>query len=112
MAVVVNSSLIALTDDMENGLEIYKLEIASPDPCLQTLCLLELPSLAPGAYIISFALTEWVPTSTSYARSRSSRGYHLPFYSSTIGMIVLRIGYCLPGGVNCSYAIIINVKGP
>ncbi len=109
--VAINSSLIALIGDTENSLEICKLEIASPDPCLRTLCLLELPSLAPGTYIISSARTGWVPTSTSYARSRSSRGYHLPFCSSTIGMIVLRIGYCLPGRANCSYAITINVKG-
>ncbi len=110
-AVVISSSLIALIRDRENSLEICELEIASPAPRLQTLCFLELPLLVPGASLyLSTVHREWVPTSASYTRSRSSRGYHLPFYSSTIGMIVLGLGYPLRRGFYHSYAIVISVE--
>jgi len=111
-AVSINSNLVSLVEDYENRLEICKLEL-DPVPRLQTLCFLELPPLAPGASNFCFdAITEWVPTSKSYARTRSSRGYHLPFYSSAIGTIALRFQYRLPSMIpffGDSYALIISV---
>jgi len=96
VAVSINSSLVLLVEDYENRLEICKLELG-PIPRLQTLCFLELPPLAPGvSNFFLEAIMEWVPTSKSYARTRSSRGYHLPFYSSAIGTIALRFQYHLP----------------
>jgi len=112
MAVSINSSLVSLVEDYENRLEICKLELY-PVPRLQTLCFLELPPLASG--VSNFFLdanTEWVPTSKSYARTRSSRGCHLPFYSSAIGTIALRFQYQLLGKfhfIDDSYALIISV---
>jgi hypothetical protein len=109
--VVINSNLIALIRDKENSLEICRLEIASPAPRLQTLCFLELPLLVPRAsFCLRTVHREWVPTSTSYTRTRSSRGYHLPFYSSTIGTIVLGLGYQIRRGFYHSYAIVISVE--
>ena len=114
IAVSINSDLVSLVEDYENRLEICKLEL-EPVPRLQTLCFLELPPLAPGASNFFFeAITEWVPTSKSYARTRSSRGCHLPFYSSKIGTIALRFRYQLPHKVlfmdnSEQYALIIGV---
>jgi len=94
VAVVINSSLIALMKDGENSLEVCRLEITSPGPRLQTLCFLELPPLASDTSVtLREASTEWVPTSKDYARSRSSRGHHLPFYSSTVRTIGLLLDY-------------------
>src|SRR5712691_4488426 len=111
-AVSINSHLVSLVEDYENRLEICKLEL-DPVPRLQTLCFLELPPLASDASNVFFgAITEWVPTSKSYARTRSSRGYHLPFYSSAIGTIALRFQYLLPSTslyLDDSYALIISV---
>src|SRR5260221_2952876 len=95
-AVSINSNLVSLVEDYENRLEICKLELY-PVPRLQTLCFLELPPLASG--VSNFFLdtnTECVPTSKSYARTRSSRGCHIPFYSSAVGTIALRFRYQLP----------------
>jgi len=119
MAVSINSSLVLLVDDYENRLEICKLEL-NPVPLarLETLCFLELPPSPSTSISFSGFITEWVPTSKSYARTRSSRGYHLPFYSSAIGTIALRFQYqLLPGvipiedadSVSESYALIISV---
>lgn len=112
-AVAINCNLIALTGDRENSLEICKLDTASPSPCLQTLCFLELPLLMPNAFLYPLTdHTEWVPTSTSYAQSRSSREYHLPFFSSAIGLIKLGLMYQTREGLSWldrSYAMIISV---
>jgi hypothetical protein len=76
-----------------NRLEICKLEINPPGPCLQTVCFLELPPLTPGVIVVlSEVLTEWVPTSKDYAQ-RSCRERHVPFYSSRVGTIALRLDY-------------------
>ena len=78
----------------ENNLEVCKLEFASPGWGLQTVCFLELPPLASDSSIaLHAAYTEWVPTSKDYARSRTARGYHVPFYSSTVHTIGLLLGY-------------------
>ena len=109
MAVSINSSLISLIEDCENRLEICKLEL-DPVPQLQTLCFLELPPLASGASHFFFgAYTEWVPTSKSYVRTRSSRGYRLPFYTSTIGTMALRFQYQRQFKLAYSFALILNV---
>ena len=110
MAVSINSSLVSLIEDCENRLEICKLEL-DPVPLLQTLCFLELPPLASGASHFLFeASKEWVPTSKTYARTRSSRGYHLPFYTSAIGTMALRFQYQLQFKLVYSYALIISVE--
>ena len=110
VAVSINSNLVSLVEDYENRLEICKLGLDSV-PLLQTLCFLELPPLAPGASNLFFeAVTEWVPTSNSYAGTRSSRRCQLPFYSSAIGTIALRLRYQLPPTLYAeTYALIINV---
>jgi hypothetical protein len=80
--------------DFENSLEICKLEINSPSPHLKTLCHLEFPPLTEGINFASCgACTEWVPTSKDYAQYRSSRGFHSPFYSSTVRTLGLRLSY-------------------
>lgn len=111
-AVSIDSSLVSLVDDCENRLEICKLEL-DPVPRLQTLCFLGLPPLAPGASNVLFgAVSEWVPTSKYYARTRSSRGCHLPFYSSAVGTIALQFQYHLPESHwqdFDTYALIISV---
>lgn len=103
--------------DSANRLEICKLEITSPAPCLQTICFLELPRLTSGniSVVLSELHMEWVPTSEDYVRSRSSRGHHLPFYSSTVSSIELLLGYeyrYSPQNLHISYeyTMIINVK--
>ena len=109
--VSINSSLVLLMEGCENRLEICKLEL-DPSPRLQTLCFLELPPLASGALHLFFdAYTEWVPTSISYPRTRSSRGYHLPFYSSAIGTIALLFQYQSQLESPPSYALIISAAG-
>jgi len=108
MAVSINSSLVSVIADGDNRLEICKLELDS-GPRLQTLCFLELPPLTSGtSNILSRADKEWVPTSKSYVRTRSSRGYHLPFYSSAIGTIALRFNYQRSWMVG-PYVLIISV---
>jgi len=116
---VIDDTTFALTKDTANRLEICKLEISSHASCLQTLCFLELPlltSLAGGTSVVLKEIhMEWVPTSEDYVRSRSSRGHHLPFYSSTVSSIALLLGYEYyhPTGIfqfSYEYTMIINVK--
>jgi len=93
---VIDSNLIALIRVGLNRIEIYRLEIclSASVPLLKMVCLLELPPVTPTTSVtcISSAM-EWVPTSRHYKRSRSSRGYHIPFYSSTVGTIALILRY-------------------
>ena len=93
---VIDNNLIALIKDSANSLEICKLEVtASLGPRLRTICFLDLPPLTSEAScVFSMAIKEWVPTSKHHARSSSSRKYHIPFYSSTVGTIALRLNYC------------------
>ena len=109
MALFINSSLVSLVEGCENGLEICKLKL-DPSPQLRTLCFLDLPRLAPNAsHFFVEAYREWVPTSKSYTQTRSSREYHLPFYSSAIGTIALHFQYRVGFDIPSSYAFIINV---
>ena len=109
VAVAINSCLVSIIGDCENRIEICKLEL-DPAPRLQTLCFFELPPLASGAvHYLSRAFKEWAPTSKSYVRTRSSRGYHLPFYSSAIGTIALHFHYRLHLQNIYSYALIISI---
>jgi hypothetical protein len=102
-----------LLKDGGNRLEVLKLETTSPDPCLQTICFLELPPLKSGVSVdLSWSIEEWVPTSKNYAQSRSSRESHAHFYSSTVGTVALFLDYRLPGQ-KClvhRYALIIDVE--
>ena len=93
-ALVINNHLIAIMNDGKNSLDIYRLKIDLPDPHLKTVCSFELPPLTRGSNVCSRAASkEWVPTSKDYARYRSSRGYHSPFYSSTIRTLGLLLDY-------------------
>ena len=104
--------------DGGNRLEVCKLDITSPGPCLQKICSLELPPLMPSVYVNLFRIVaEWVPTSKNYARSRTSRASHAHFYSSTVGTIALFLNYTIPRGIYgatyglpYTYALIIGVE--
>jgi hypothetical protein len=99
--------------DGGNCLEVCKLEITSPNPCLQTICFLELPPLMSGASVmLSWNIDEWVPTSRNYAQSRSSREIYAPFYSSTVGTVALFLDYRLTKNRRRvhRYALIIDVE--
>jgi len=110
-AAVIDSSLVALIDEVEHRLEICKLETPTLGPYLQTLCFFDLPSLvgSVASLFVSRIQKEYVPTSKHHAQSRSSRGCHLPFYSHTIGTIALRLQFALGMTVYHSYALIISI---
>jgi hypothetical protein len=78
-----------------NGLEIYELNVAPPDPHLRKVCFLALPTMIRSASItLSGVRREWIPTSKYCRRSGSSQGCHgLPFYSSTVTTIGLDLCY-------------------
>jgi hypothetical protein len=81
-------------NDGKNSLDICRLEIDPPGPHLKTVCNFELLPLTSGSSVLSHAaIKEWIPTSKDYARYRSSRGYHSPFYSSTIRTLGLLLDY-------------------
>jgi hypothetical protein len=95
---IIENGVFALMKDTANHIVVCKLEITPPGPCLQTVCILELPPLRSAASVVlSEILMEWVPTSKGYARSRSSRERHVPFYSSTVNTIALLLDYHVPG---------------
>jgi hypothetical protein len=86
--------MFALMTDTGNHLVVCKLEISPSGPCLQTVCILELPPLSSGtSAILSDILMEWVPTSKDHTRSRPPRRVHIPFYSSRVGTIALLLEY-------------------
>ena len=104
--------------DGGNRLEVCKLDITSPGPCLQKICSLELPPLMPWVSVHLYRIfAGWVPTSKNYARSRSSRASPAHFYSSTVGTITLFLNYTIPRGfygatygLPYGYALIIDVE--
>ena len=111
---VTDDDVFVLTKDSGNRLEVFQLEITSHDPCLQTICVLELPPLMLGvSVVVSHIAMEWVPTSKNYARTRSSRAGHTHFYSSTVGTIALHLDYHTSskrdGDLYRYYALIIDV---
>ena len=84
--------MFVLMKDTSNHLVVCKFEITPLSPCLQTVCILELPPLESGASVVlSEVLVERIPTSKGYERSTSSQG--LPFYSSQVGTIALLLDY-------------------
>jgi len=92
----IDDNLIAIMNDRKNSLEICRLEIDPPGPHLKTVCNFELLPLTSGSNVCSRdAFKEWVPTLKDYARYRSSRGYHSPFYSSTIRTFGLVLDYLI-----------------
>ena len=94
----ISDNVVLLMKDGGNCLEVLKLEITSPDPCIQTICFLGLPPLMPGVSVeLSWNHEEWVPTSKNYAQSRSSRASHAHFYSSTVSTIAPFLYYRMPG---------------
>jgi hypothetical protein len=87
-------NLIALAHGNDNRLEICKLEVTSRVPHLQTLYLLELPTLRPHVCcVISAAEKEWVPTSPYQHHSQSSRRRLVPFRSCRVGTLFLSVDY-------------------
>lgn len=114
-ALVTDDNVFVLMKDSGNRLEVLKLEITPHDPCLQTICFLELPPLMPGvSVVVSQSIMEWVPTSKNYARTRSSRAGHAHFYSSAVGTIALYLDYHTSlegdGDPYSYYALIIDVE--
>jgi len=106
----IDSNLIALTREELNRIEVYRLEIcpSASVPLLQTVCFLELPPVTSNTAVgLICKDMEWVPTSRHYKRSRSSRRYHIPFYSSTVGTIGLLLHYRVErrGSFKCTMAI-------
>jgi hypothetical protein len=96
-ALAMSDNLIAIMNDGKNSLEICRLEIDPPGPHLKSVCHFELPPLTSDSFVFSRGDSkEWVPTSKDYARYRPSRGYHSPFYSSTIRTLGLHLEYNLP----------------
>ena len=111
---VIDSSLIALIKMDLNRIDIYRCEVhpSTNVPLLQTVCVLELPPVIPTTSVKCFrSAMEWVPTSRQYKQSRSSRGYHVPFYSSTVGTIGLRLCYYVASGTSLEYTMIISMAG-
>ena len=109
--IVINDNLIALLDPATNGLDIYKLDLVSPNPQLQKLCSLEFPQLLPNVWVnLSRVNWEWMPTSMSRRQSVSSRRGHVTFYSSTVGTLaLLLVHYVLHHYHKSHYMMIINV---
>jgi len=108
--IIINDSLIALFYPEKNGLDIYKLDLTPHNPQLQKLCSLDLPRLAPNAYVDVKVDWEWIPTSKCRRRSGSSGRRHVTFYSSTVGTIGLHLVYSPFQWVNGPhYAMIIDV---
>lgn len=89
----IDGSLIMLANCTKNSLEICKLELASQEPRLQTVCFLELPTLEPYAFVVvSRVEKEWVPTSSHGALSQQlPRKRIVPFRSSKVGTIGLLV---------------------
>lgn len=110
-AVVINSSLVALMDEVKHSLEICELEISTPGPHLLTLCFFEFPPLAlvGSRFMYGNICKEWVPTSKHHAQSRSSRGCHLPFYSPTISTIALPFNRGVGMKSQFLYAMVISI---
>jgi hypothetical protein len=91
---VINDGLIALIKDSANSLEICRLDVASPNPRLQTVCFLDLPPLTSDACgVVAMAIKEWVPSTRHHSQSQSSRGRLIPFYSCQFGTIGLLFNY-------------------
>jgi len=112
--VVIDSSLVALIREKLNRLEIYRLEVCPSTgvTLLRTVCLLELPSVTPITSLSwRFSAMEWVPTSRHYKQSRSSQGYHVPFYSSKVGTMGLLLHYRVSLGYSCQCTMIISIAG-
>ncbi|KAI0251758.1 hypothetical protein BJV78DRAFT_1208546 [Lactifluus subvellereus] len=97
--VIMDNSFIMLVNCWMTYLEICKLELASPDPRLQTVCFLELPALELYAFaVVSTVSKEWIPTSEHDAQSQLTRKRIAPFRSSRVGTIGLLLEYepCTP----------------
>lgn len=108
--IVINDSLIALFNPQTNSLDIYQLDLVSPNPQLNNLCSLDLPQLIPNGCVRASVDWEWIPTSKRHGRSGSSRRHHVAFCSSTVGTIGLLLAYYLSTwGSRSNYAMIIEV---
>jgi len=94
---VIDGNIVMLIRESINSLEIYKLELASSEPRMQSVCLLELPPLKPDALIFhSMFAKEWIASSERHARSRSSQRRLLPFRSSSNDTVALLLSYHIP----------------
>ena len=80
-----------------NCVEIYRLELASSQPRMRSVCTLGLPPLIPEARIFEYTFAkEWIPSPEHRARSRFSQRRHLPFRSSRNDTIALFLSYYYP----------------
>ena len=104
-----DNNIVALIHGNENCIEICKLEIMSPGPRLQTLCLLELPPLESNALcVISAVEKEWVQTSQNENHRQSSRGRLIPFRSSRIATLFFSLKYGMFNATR-GYGMIVSV---
>lgn len=88
----IDGSLVMLVNCTRNSFEICRLELASPEPRLYTVCFLELPALEPYAFVVvSTVDKEWIPTTEHGARSQPTRKRVVPFRSSNVGTIGLLV---------------------
>ncbi|KAH9070666.1 hypothetical protein EDB83DRAFT_2517813 [Lactarius deliciosus] len=107
----IDRSFVLLIRESINTLEIHKLELASSPPRMKTVCSLELPPLKPNALIFSSMISkEWIASSERRAGSQFSRR-RLPFRSSRIDTMTLRLSYRTPeSGIRPpGYAFIFSV---
>ncbi|KAH8979047.1 hypothetical protein EDB86DRAFT_2988868 [Lactarius hatsudake] len=108
---VIDRSFVLLIRESINTLEIHKLEITSSPPRMKTVCSLELPPLKPDALIFSSMFSkECIASSERRAGSQFSRR-RLPFRSSRIDTVTLRLSYRTPeSGIRPpGYAFIFSV---
>ncbi|KAH9041300.1 hypothetical protein EDB85DRAFT_1470175 [Lactarius pseudohatsudake] len=108
---VIDSNFVLLIRESINTLEIHKLELTSSPPRMQTVCSLELPPLNAGASIFSSMFSkEWIAPSERCAGSQFPRR-RLPFRSSRIDTMTLRLSYRTPetGNRRSEYAFIFSV---
>jgi len=104
-----DNNIVALIHGSENCIEICKVEIMSPGPHLQTLCLLELPPLESNALcVISAVEKEWVQTSQNENHRQSSRRRLIPFRSSRIATLFFSLKYGMFNSTR-GYGMIVSV---
>ena len=104
-----DNNIVALIHSNKNCIEICKLEIVSPGPRLQTLCLLELPPLRSNALLVISAVEkEWVRTSKNEGHRQSSRGHLIPFRSSRVATLFLTLKYGMFNSAR-GYGMIVSV---
>jgi hypothetical protein len=108
-----DNSLIALIKSATNSIEICKLQFASAQPTLHTLCFLRLPIFKytnPSSVTVSGM--EWTPTLKPQDRTeyQTSRGRPFPFRPYKAGTIGLTFGFRTRDKGVTQYSMFISVE--